>query len=267
MDWLSKHKGMINCAKKAVRLTTSTGKEMEYVAENLVTDKAASNRVMLNQLDAASTMDVCTVSKFLDVFSEELSGMPPDREIEFVIELVPGTAPIFKRPYRMAANQLAELKEQLQELLDKGYIHPNASTWGAPVIFVPKKDDTQGMCVDYRSLNEVTIKNKYPLPRIDDLFDQLKGACVFLKIDLRSGYHQLKIGATDIPKTTFITRYALYEYTVMSFGLTNAPVYFMYLMNKVFMEYLDKFTVVFIDDIMIFSKNEEEHDEHLRLVL
>jgi hypothetical protein len=129
MDWLSKHKGMINCSKKAVRLTTSSGKEMEYVAENLVTDKAASNRVVLNQLDAASTMDVKTVSEFLDVFLEELPGMPPDCEIEFVIELVPGTAPIFKRPYRMAANQLAELKEQLQELLDKGYICPSASSW------------------------------------------------------------------------------------------------------------------------------------------
>jgi hypothetical protein len=123
------------------------------------------------------------------------------------------------------------------------------------------------MCVDYRSLNEVTIKNKYHFPRIDDLFDQLKGACVFSKIILRSGYHQLKIRATDIPKTVFITRYGLYEYTVMSFGLTNAPAYFMYLMNKVFMEYLDKFMVVFIDDILIFSKSEEEHDEHLRLVL
>jgi hypothetical protein len=142
MDWLSKHKGMINCAKKAVRLTTSSGKEIEYVAENLVTDKAASNRVVLNQLDAAPTMDVRTISEFLDAFPEELPGMPPDREIEFVIEIVPGTAPIFKRPYRMVANQLAKLKEQLQELLDKGHIRPSASPWGAPVIFVPKKDGT-----------------------------------------------------------------------------------------------------------------------------
>jgi hypothetical protein len=218
MDWLSKHKGMINC-EKVVRLTTSSGKEVEYVVENLVTDNAASNKIVLNHRDAASTLDIRTVSEFLDVFSEELPGMPPDREIEFVIELVPGAAPIFKRPYRMVANQLVELKEQLQELLDKGYIRPSASPWGAPIIFVPKKDATQRMCVDYRSLNEVTIKNKYPLPRVDDLFDQLKGACVFSKIDLRSGYHQLKIKATDIPKTAFITRYGLYEYTVMSFGL------------------------------------------------
>jgi hypothetical protein len=258
---------MINYAKKAVKLTSCNGKEMEYVAENLVKDKAAFNQVVLNQLDAASIMDVRTVSEFPDVFAEELLGMPPDREIEFVIELVPSTAPIFKRPYRMTTNQLAELKEQLQELLDKGYIRPSASPWGAPIIFVPKKDGTQRMCVDYRSLNEVTVKNKYPLPRIDDLFDQLKGAYVFSKIDLRSEYHQLKIRATDIPKTAFITRYGLYEYMVMSFGLTNAPAYFMYLMNKVFMKYLDKFIMLFIDDILIFSKNEEEHDEHLRLVL
>jgi hypothetical protein len=161
MDWLSKHKGMINCAKKAVKLTTSSGKEVEYVVENLVTDKATSNRIVLNHLDAASTLDIRTISKFLDVFSEELPGMPPDRKIKFVIELVPGTTPIFKRPYRMTANQLAELKEQLQELLGKGYIRPSASPYGAPIIFVPKKDGTQRMCVDYRSLNKVTIKNKY----------------------------------------------------------------------------------------------------------
>jgi hypothetical protein len=136
---------------------------------------------VLNQLDAASTMDVRTVSEFLDVFPEELPCMPPDREIEFVIEFVPSIAPIFKRPYRMAANQLAELKEQLQELLDKGYIRPSASPWGAPVIFMPKKDGTQRMCVDYRSLNEVTVKNKYPLPRIDDLFWSTRGSLCFLE--------------------------------------------------------------------------------------
>jgi hypothetical protein len=135
------------------------------------------------------------------------------------------------------------------------------------VLFVEKKDRTQRMCVDYRSLNEVTIKNKYPLSRIKDLFDQMKGASVYSKIDLRSGYHQFKIRESDIPKTAFCTRYGLYEYTVMSFGLTNAPTYFMYLMNKVFMQYLDKFIVVFIDGILIFSKTEEEHENHLRMVL
>jgi hypothetical protein len=230
-------------------------------------DKATSNRILLNHLNTVTTLDIRTASEFSDVIPEELSGMPPDREIEFVIELVPLTAPIFKRPYRMTANQLANLKEQLQELLDKGYVHPSASPWGAPIIFVPKKDGTQRMFKDYHSLNEVTIKNKYPLSGIDALFHQLKGACVFSKIDLRSGYHQLKIRASDIPKIAFITRYGLYEYTIMPFGLTNAPAYFMYLMNKVFIKYLDKFVVVFIDDILIFYKNEEEHDEHLRMVL
>jgi hypothetical protein len=135
------------------------------------------------------------------------------------------------------------------------------------MIFVPKKDDTQRFCVDYRALNEVTVSNKYPLPRIDDLFDELRGACVFSKIDLRSGYHQLKIRECDIPKTAFVSKYGLYEYTVMSFGLTNARTYFMYLMNKVFMEYLGKFVVVFIDDILVCSRSEEEHEDHLRLAL
>ena len=134
-------------------------------------------------------------------------------------------------------------------------------------MFVKKKDDSLRLCVDYRSLNAVTIKNKYPLPRIDVLFDQLAGAKIFSKIDLRSGYHQIKFWHCDIPKTAFSTRYGLYEYLVMSFGLTNAPAYFMYLMNSVFMLELDKFVVVFIDDILIYSKNEENHAKHLRVVL
>ena len=167
----------------------------------------------------------------------------------------------------MPSSELVELKKQLDELLQKGYIRPSSSPWGSLAIFVDKKDGSLRMCVDYRQLNEVTIKNKYPLPRIDDLFDQLSGAKVFSKIDLQTGYHQLKIKKEDIPKTAFTTRYGLYEYTVMSFGLTNAPAFFMHMMNKVFMEFLDKFVVVFIDDILVFSKNEEEHEEHLRLAL
>jgi hypothetical protein len=218
-------------------------------------------------MNGESLEDIKVVCDYPDVFPDELPGMPPDREVEFVIDLLPGTAPISKRPYRMSSDQLLELKKHIKELLENGFIRPSSSPWGAPVIFVEKKDGTQRMCVDYRSLNDVTIKNKYPLPRIDDLFDQMRGAKVFSKIDLRSGYHQMRIRLSDIPKTAFTTRYGLYEYTVMSFGLTNAPAYFMYLMNKVFMEYLDKFVVVFIDDILIYSKNEEEHEGHLRLVL
>jgi hypothetical protein len=210
---------------------------------------------------------VPAVNEFPDLFPEELSAMPPDRDIEFVIELKPDTAPIYKTPYRMATPELAELKEHIKEVLEKGFIRPSSSPWGAPMIFVPKKDGTQRLCLYYHALNEVTIKNKYPLHRIDDLFDQLCVECVFSKIDLRSGYHQLKILECDIPKTVFVSRYDLYEYTVMSFGLTNAPAYFLYLMNKVFMEYLDKFVVVFIDDILVYSRSEEEHAKHLRIAL
>ena len=166
----------------------------------------------------------------------------------------------------MPPNELAELKTQLQDLLEKGFIRPSSSPWGCPAIFV-NKDQTLWMCVDYRPLNEVTIKNKYPLPRIDILFDQLTRARVFSKIDLRSGYHQIRIQPKDIPKTAFTTRYGLFEYLVMSFGLTNAPAHFTYLMNSVFMPELDKFVVVFIDYILIYSKNEEEHAQHLRIVL
>jgi hypothetical protein len=245
-----------------VVLTSQEGERFEFVA---TLPSAADCAV--NQLKANSMEDIRVVCEYPDVFPDDLPGMPPERDIEFIIDLLPGTAPIAKRPYRMSVGELEELKKQLKELLDKGYIRPSSSRWGAPVIFVEKKDGTQRMCVDYRALNEVTIKNKYPLPRIEDLFDQLKGAKVFSKIDLRLGYHQLRIRPSDIAKTAFTTRYGLYEYTVMSFGLTNAPAYFMYLMNKVFMEYLDKFVVVFIDDILVYSRNEEEHEEHLRLVL
>jgi hypothetical protein len=166
----------------------------------------------------------------------------------------------------MPPAELAELKKQLQELLYKGFIRPSTSSWGCPALFV-KKDESLRFCVDYRPLNAVTIKNKYPLPRIDVLFYQLVGAKVYSKIDLRSDYHQIKIRASDISKTTFSTRYGLYEYLVMSFGLTNAPAYFMYLMNTVFMPELDKFVVVFIDDILVYSRNEVEHTMHLHIVL
>jgi hypothetical protein len=207
------------------------------------------------------------VRDFSNVFPEELPGMPLDREVEFVIDLLPGTTPTSKRPYRMSVEELKELKKQLIELQEAGYIRSSSSPWGAPVLFVQKKDGSQRMCVDYRSLNDVTMKNKYLLPRIEDLFDQMRGDMVFSKIDLRSGYHQMKIRPSNIPKTAFSTRYGLYEFTVMSFGLTNALAYFMNLMNKVFMEYLDRLVVVFIDDILIYSKSESDHEQHLRLVL
>jgi hypothetical protein len=193
--------------------------------------------------------------EFPDVFSEDLSGMPPDWDVEFIIGLQLGTAPISRRPYKMTHKELTELKVQLNELLDKGYVHPSSSPCGCPTLFVKKKDQSLRLCVDYRSLKAVTIKNKYPLSRINILFDQLAGAKVFSKVDLCSGYHQIKIRPKDVPKTTFSTRYGLYEYLVMSFGLTNAPAHFMYMMNSVFMPKLDKFVVIFIDDILIYSKS------------
>jgi hypothetical protein len=211
--------------------------------------------------------DIPVVCEFPDVFLEYLPRLPLERDVEFVIELKPGTTPVSRRSYQMPPNELAELKTQLQDLLDKGFIRPSLSPWGCPAIFVMKKDQTLWMCVYYRPLNEVTIKNKYPLPWIDILFDQLTGARVISEIDLRSGYHQIRIRPEDIPKTAFTTWYGLFKYLVMSFGLTNAPAHFTYLMNSVFMPELDKFVVVFIDDILIYSKNEEEHARHLRIVL
>ncbi|WVZ94101.1 hypothetical protein U9M48_040038 [Paspalum notatum var. saurae] len=193
---------------------------------------------------------------------------PPHIYVEFTIELVPAPHFVSRRPYGMAPDELKELKVQLQEQLDKGFIRRSSSPWGCPALFVEKKDQGgKRLCVDYRPLNVVTIKNKYPLPHTDILFDQLAGAKVFSKIDLRSGYYQIKIREEDIPKTAFSTKYGLYEYLVMSFGLTNAPAFFMYMMNLVFMNELDKFVVVFIDDILIYSKSEEEHKKHLRVVL
>ena len=193
---------------------------------------------------------------FPDVFPEELPGIPPVREVELSIEILSGTAPTSRAPYRMAPTELKELKIQLQELLDKGFIRPSVSPWGAPVLFMKKKDGTLRMCIDYQKINKVTVKNKYPLSRIEDLFDQLKGAGVFSKIDLRSGYYQLRVKDVDVPKTAFKTRYGHYEFLVMPFGLTNAPAAFMDLMNRVVRPYLDQFVMVFIDDILVYSRDE-----------
>nr|GEW86781.1 reverse transcriptase [Tanacetum cinerariifolium] len=201
---------------------------------------------------------------FSDVFPEELLGIPPEREVKFGIELISGTQPISKAPYRMAPIKLKELKEQLQELLDLGFIRPSVSPWGVLVLFVKKKDGSMRLCIDYRDLNRVPIRNRYPLPQIDDLFDQLQGAKFFSKIDLKSGYHQLRVKEQDIPKTAFRTHYVHYEFLVMPFGLTNALAVFMDLMNRIFYEYLDKFVIVFIDDILVYSKTKGEHKEHLR---
>ncbi|GJU28848.1 putative reverse transcriptase domain-containing protein [Tanacetum coccineum] len=291
MDWLSKYSAVIDCAKKIVRIPwrnktliihgdgstqgdvtrlniiscTKTQKYMEkgfpiFLAH--VTAKEVGDKSKMKRLE-----DVSIVQDFPEVFPEDLPGLPPTRQVEFQIDLVPGAAPVARAPYRLAPSEMKELSEQLKELSDKGFIRPSSSPWGAPVLFVKKKDGSFRMCIDYRELNKLTVKNRYPLPRIDDLFDQLQGSSVYSKIDLRSGYHQLRVREEDIPKTAFRTRYGHYEFQVMPFGLTNAPAVFMDLMNRVCKPYLDKFVIVFIDDILIYSKNKQEHEEHLKQIL
>ncbi|GJU33051.1 putative reverse transcriptase domain-containing protein [Tanacetum coccineum] len=291
MDWLTKNQAVIDCAKKIVRIPfgseilifhgdgsrnkrgtrlniISCTKAQKYLLQGChlflahITIKETGDKSKKKQLQ-----DVPIVKNFPEVFPEDLPGLPPTRQVEFHIDLVPGAAPVARAPYRLAPSEMKELADQLQELSDKGFIRPSSSPWGAPVLFVKKKDGSLRMCIDYRELNKLTVKNRYPLPRINDLFDQLQGSSVYSKIDLRSGYHQLRVQEEDISKTAFRTRYGHYEFQVMPFGLTNAPAVFMDLMNRVCKPYLDKFVIVFIDDILIYSKNKQEHEEHLKIIL
>ncbi|GJS87555.1 putative reverse transcriptase domain-containing protein [Tanacetum coccineum] len=247
-----------------VRIPLPNGKVLRVLGER---PEEKARILMSAKANERKQEEIVVVRDFPEVFPDDLSGLPPIREIEFRIELIPGATPVAKSPYRLAPSELEELSGQLKELQDKGFIRPSSSPWGAPVLFVKKKDGSFRMCINYRELNKLTVKNRYPLPRIDDLFDQLQGSQFFSKIDLRSGYHQLRVHEDDIPKTAFRTRYGHFEFTVMPFGLTNAPTVFMDLMNRVCRPYLDKFVIVFIDDILIYSKTQEEHVEHLRLVL
>ncbi|KAJ3684443.1 hypothetical protein LUZ61_013607 [Rhynchospora tenuis] len=284
-DWLTRHKAMIDCSKRLVCFQAGSPSPCVYRCKAvgdptiIISAVEACNLVQAGcdaylaavigeAVGEKPNIDtIPMVNEFKDVFPEEIAGVPPDREVEFGIELLPGTTPISKAPYRMAPAEMKELKAQLEELLAKGFVRPSTSPWGSPVLFVRKKDGSLRLCIDYRELNKVTVKNRYPLPRIDDLFDQLQGSSVYSKIDLRTRYHQLKIRPSDVEKTAFRTRYGHYEFLVMPFGLTNAPAAFMDLMNRVFREYLDAFVVVFIDDILIYSRSVEEHAKHLRTVL
>ncbi|GKD45456.1 putative reverse transcriptase domain-containing protein, partial [Tanacetum coccineum] len=241
MDWLAYHRALIDCYEKIVCIPL----------RSLACIKA----------DEKKLDDIRVVRDFPEVFPDDLLGLPLVREIEFRIDLIPGALLVVRSPYRLAPSEMLELSNQLKELQKMGFIRPSHSPWGALVLFVKKK------YVFDKELNKLTIKNRYPLPRIDDLFDQLQGACCFSKIDLRSGYHQLRVREEDIPKTAFRTRYGHFEFTVMPFGLTNAPAIFMDLMNCVCKPYLDKFIIVFIDDILIYSKSEEEHEVHLKTIL
>ncbi|KAI3685705.1 hypothetical protein L6452_34962 [Arctium lappa] len=261
MDWLADNHAEILCSKKLIRLPTSDGEMVVVFGERKKGD------VINAKLEKKKLEDVKVVCEFPEVFPDNLLGLPLDRQVEFRIDLIPGAAPIARAPYRLAPSEMQEMMDQLQELLEKGFIRPSSSPWGAPVLFVKKKDGTMRMCIDYRELNKATVKNKYPLPRIDDLFDQLQGAGCFSKINLRSGYHQVKVREEDVPKTAFRTRYGHYEFLVMPFGLTNAPAVFMDLMNRVCRPFLDKSVIVFIDDILVYSKSKTEHEQHLREVL
>ncbi|KAL2230914.1 UNVERIFIED_CONTAM: Transposon Ty3-G Gag-Pol polyprotein [Sesamum indicum] len=266
IDWLASKHALVDCQTKEVmvevngQMKTVIVWERKVIPNCLISNVTAFNLIkegceayLASVHDtmkvSPGVLDVPVVREFPDVFPDELPGLPPHREVDFEIDTIPGVVPISIAPYRMAPSELKELKKQLEELLDKRFIRPSISPWGAPVLFVKKKDGSMRLCVDYRQLNRITIKNKYPLPRIDDLLDQLKGATVFSKIDLRSGYWQLRIEEESIPKTAFRTRYGHYEFVVMPFGLTNAPAAFMALMNKTLQPFLDQFVIVFIDDI------------------
>ncbi|XP_052723892.1 uncharacterized protein LOC108325741 [Vigna angularis] len=277
MDWLATNRILIDCGKKELVFPGEEEEELSVDRGQLKEDimEGASCFLIMtyedNEVERSSNDENSggrtVVDDFPDVFPDEVPGLPPVREVEFTIDLVTTAAPISVQPYRMAPAELAELKMQIEELMDKKFIRPSVSPWGAPVLLVKKKDGSSRLCIDYRQLNKLTIKNKYPLPRIDDLLDQLQGAYVFSKIDLRSGYHQIRVKEGDIHKTAFRSRYGHYEYVVMPFGVTNAPAIFMDYMNRIFRPYLDKFVVVFIDDILIYSKSFDEHDDHLRIVL
>ncbi|GJT51060.1 putative reverse transcriptase domain-containing protein [Tanacetum coccineum] len=260
MDWLAKYHTLIVCDKKVVRIPygdkvliirgddcdggsklklniISCTKTQKYIQKGCqvylaqVTSKKTEDKSEEKQLE-----DVPIVQEFPEVFLEDLPGLPPARHVEFQIDLVPGAAPVARAPYQLAPGEMQELSIQLQELSDRGFIRPSSSPQGAPVLFVKKKDGSFLMCIDYRELNKLTVKNQYPLSRIDDLFDQLKGSRVYSKIDLRSGYHQLRVREEDIPKTIFRTCY-------------------------------DRFVIVFIDDILIYSKSRKKHEGHLKLIL
>ncbi|GJZ01807.1 putative reverse transcriptase domain-containing protein [Tanacetum coccineum] len=265
IDWLAKYHAVIVCDEKLVRIPF--GNEILIVRGCHVFLAHVTTKKTGDKSEEKRLEDVPIVRDFPEVFHEDLPGIPPTRQVEFRIDLILGAAPVARAPYRLASSEMKELSEQLQALSNKGFIRPSSSPWGAPVLFVKKNDGSFLMCIDYRELNKLSVKNRYPLPRIDDLLDQLQGSSVYSKIDLRSGYHQLRVREGDIPKTAFRTRYGHYEFQVMPFGLTNAPSVFMDLMNRVCKPYLDKFVIVFIDDILIYTKNKEEHEGHLKLIL
>ncbi|GJR18006.1 putative reverse transcriptase domain-containing protein [Tanacetum coccineum] len=256
MDWLAKYQAVIVCTEKIVRIPWGNETLIVHVCPILLAYVATKETK--DKLEKKRLKDVPTVQDFPKVFPEDLPGLSPTRQVEFQIDLIPGAALVARAPYRLALSEMKELSDQLQELSNKGFIRHNFSPWGAPVLFVKKKDGSFQMCIDYQELNKLTVKNRYPLPRIHDLFDQLQGSNVYSKIDLQSGYHQLRVREEDIPKTAFRTRYGYYEFQVMPFRLTDAPAVFIDLVNRMCKPFLDKFMIVFIDDILNYSKNKKD---------
>ena len=287
-EWCGAHRALIDCYENKVNFKH---KGLDYVvmADELVISPFVSANSIVSDFEKRHTMYAVLVRplehkqepqlecakevkdilhEFSDVFPEKLpKRLPPKREHDFKIELQDGVTPQKKGLYRLSDKEMTELRNQLDDLLESEFIRPSKSPWGAPVLFVSKKDSNLRMCVDYRALNRLTVKNSYPLPRIDDIFDQLKGAQFFTKIDLRSGYHQIRLDKNSIPYTAFRTRYGHFEFLVLPFGLTNAPATFMNLMNDIFKEHLDVFVIVYLDDILIYSKTWKEHLEHIKTVL
>ncbi|GJX13320.1 putative reverse transcriptase domain-containing protein [Tanacetum coccineum] len=291
MHWLSYHHAVIVCYEKIVRIQLSNAEILEIQSERPEKDSKSLSCIKADEkkledipivlvilLDQRTyTMSSDTVKRHdgtppRHVFRpgpvwgcDNLSGLPPVREIEFRIDLISGAFPVVKPPYQLTPFEMFELSNQLKELQENGFIRPSHSPWGVPVLFVKKKDDALRMCIDYRELNKLTIKNRYQLPRIDDVFDQLQGACYFSKIDLSSVYHQLRVREEDIQKTAFRTRYGHFEFTVMSFGLTNTQAIFMDLMNRVCKPYLDKFVIAkILEEQGEASKDLKALEEWLR---
>ena len=301
-DWLTRYSATLDMAADTVTLTcngqvltiskTSGARRKKKKPERLKADAAraapagpdvisviqmrryvnAKNQcflVYVTQGDGAQAQTqahAATVDEFGDVFAE-IAGLPPERDVFHTVPTEPGAKPPFMGQYRLAPAQKKEMEKQVADLLAKGLIEPSCSPYGAPILFVTKKDGAMRMCIDYRALNKITVRNGYPLPRIEDLLDTLGGAKVFSSLDLQAGYHQILIKPSDVPKTTFRTPLGHFQFKVLPFGLTNAPATFQALMNRVFGPYVGKFVLVYLDDILIFSKNHEEHAEHLCLVL
>ncbi|MCO5602137.1 hypothetical protein L7F22_056265 [Adiantum nelumboides] len=283
MDWLSKNQDSIHCGQGSVTFRDDQNQQVKIQgksgspkihlvkASRLLKGLRSHQQiyvVKLNKVDPQiNTSKPTWLEKYADIFPEDLTDLPLTQEIDHEIEILLGSELVSKRPYKMSLLESIELKEQLRQLIGQRFIRPSKSSWGAPVLFQKKKDGTLRLYIDYRGLNQVTVKNNYPLPCIDKLLDRLHGLKVFTKIDLRSGYYQIRIKEDDIPKNAFNTQYGHFEFIVVSFGLTNAPATFNRLMQDIFRPYLDDFVLAFFDDILVYSKNKTNHEDHLRKVL